>query len=105
MAAKQFNVNCRLLQISVHKECLLRTWFPKISKRAQNWFGFVEVFIFANNSFLRYIVNPSVETEFWMHVCTTLSIFQQQARNQMLQLLCNKRMSFISHIANLFLKK
>jgi len=41
---------------------------PKISKRVQIWLECLEVFIFANNSFLRLnIVNPSVETEFQMY--------------------------------------
>ena len=68
--------------------------------------GVREVFILANNSFLRLnIANPSVETEFQMHVCTTPSALQHQAWNQILQLLCNKRISFISLIANMFLSK
>jgi len=48
----------------------------------------LEVFIFANNSFLRLnIVNPSVETEFQMQICTTLSVLQHQAWNQIHSLL------------------
>jgi len=57
----------------------------KISKRAQLFLGVWKYLPCANNSFLRLgIVNPSVETEFQMHILiyTTLSILQHQAWNQ-----------------------
>jgi len=61
------DVNAKFLSktvLQLYQECHLRR-FPKISKRAQNWFGCLEVF---NNPFLRLnIVNPSVETDFQMH--------------------------------------
>jgi len=60
-----------------YKECLPRAGFPEFSKHAQNVFVCLEVFIFANNSFLRWnIVIPSIETELHMHICTILSVLQ-----------------------------